>query len=85
MDLSLSDLCKYIKDHRSLQDAEIISVECYAQNVGAVTHRFLVLELRRADRKGVWLRLDRRRDANVSIIKFLVFSGVTKANDRVSL
>jgi hypothetical protein len=46
IELSLSDLCKYIGDHRSLQEAEIISTECYAQNLGGVTHRFLLFELR---------------------------------------
>ena len=85
MDLSLSDVCKYISDNRSLQNAEIISTECYAEKQGGVTHRFLVLELRRANRKDVWLRLDRRRGAGVSLFKFVAFSGVTQANDRVSL
>lgn len=85
MDLSLSDACKYINDHQSLQDAVIICTECYAEKLGGVTHRFLVLELRRANRKTVWLRLDRRRGADVSFLRFVAFSGVTKANDRVSL
>jgi len=85
IDLSLSDVCKYISDYRSLQNAEIMSTECYAENLGGVTHLFLLLELRRSNRKDVWLRLDRRRDQNVSLIKFFAFSGVTKANDRVGL
>jgi len=82
MDLSLSDTCKYISDHPSLQEAEIVSTECYVQNLGGVMHRFLLLELRRANRKDVWLRLDRRRGGNVSLLRFFALSGVTKANDR---
>jgi len=62
-----------------------MSTECYAENLGGVTHRFLLLELRRSNRKDVCLRLDRRRGQNVSLIKFFAFSGVTKANDRVGL
>jgi len=84
MELSLSNVCKYISEHRSLQEAEIVSTECHAQNLGGITHRFLVLELWRPNRKKVWLRLDRRREENVSLIKFLASFGVTKANDRVS-
>lgn len=83
IDLSLADVCNYIDDHRSLQTAEIVSTECYSQPAGAVTHRFIILELRRQGRKDVWLRLDRRRGENVSLFRFLAVSGITKANDRV--
>lgn len=83
VDLSLPDVCNYIDEHRSLQFAEIVSTECYSEKAGAVTHRFVLLELRRPNRKDVWLRLDRRRGENVSILRFLAVSGITKANDRV--
>lgn len=81
--MSLEDVCSYIDENRSLQTAEIISTECYCEPAGAVTHRFLVFELRRPRRKATWLRLDRRRGEGVSLPRFLTLSGVTKANDRV--
>lgn len=83
IDLSLRDVCRYIDDHKSLRTAEIVSTECYSDKGGAVTHRFLILELQREGRKDVWLRLDRQRGENVSVLRFLAVSGVTKANDRV--
>lgn len=83
MDLSLADVCIHIDAHPSLRAAEIVSTECYALRAGAVTHRFVVLELRRQGRKDVWLRLDRRRGEKVSIFRFLSASGITDANDRV--
>lgn len=76
-------MCQYIDDHKSLQKAEIVSAECYSVQSGAVTHRFIVLELRREGRKDVFLRLDRRRGENVSVLRFIAVAGVTKANDRV--
>lgn len=83
IELTLADLCNYIDNERSLQAAEIVSTECYRQPAGAVTHRFVVLELRRLGRNVEWLRLDRRRGEGVSILRFFALSGVTKANDRV--
>ncbi|KAF8308163.1 hypothetical protein DL93DRAFT_2159211 [Clavulina sp. PMI_390] len=85
INFSLADLCKYIDIHRSLQIAAIITSECYFEAAGPVLHRFLLLELRREGRKIIWLRLDRRRGENVSLIKFLSTSGVTKANDQAML
>ncbi|KAF8305095.1 hypothetical protein DL93DRAFT_2102203 [Clavulina sp. PMI_390] len=85
LELSLADVCKYIDANSSLQVAEIVSTECYTQSAGAVTHRFVLLELRRPNRRNAWLRLDRRRGKNVSILKFLIVSGITAANDRAQL
>lgn len=84
LNLSLSDVCRYIEAHPSLQSAEIVSTECYSERAGPVLHRFVVLELRRPKRKNVWLRLDRRRAKNVSLARFLSGAGVTDANDRAS-
>ncbi|KAF8308155.1 hypothetical protein DL93DRAFT_2221274 [Clavulina sp. PMI_390] len=84
LECSLSDFCNYVDANLSLQTAEIISTECYTQSAGAVTHRFVVLELRRPNRRNAWLRLDRRRGKNVSILRFLAVSGVTVANDRLT-
>lgn len=83
LDLSLADVCDYIDGHSSLRAAEITATECYAVKAGAVMHRFIVLEVHREGRKGVWLRLDRRRGEKVSIFRFLAASGTTQANDRV--
>lgn len=83
IELSLADVCHYIDDHESLQAVQIISTECYTMPAGAVTHRFVILELPRPGRKDVWLRLDRRRGEGVSIMRVLSVSGVTRANDRV--
>lgn len=85
LDLSLAEVCHYIDTYGSLQTAEIVSTECYSARAGAVTHRFVVLELRRPRRKNVWLRLDRRRERGVSLFKFLAAAGVTEANDRVRI
>lgn len=56
--LSIDELRKKILEHRSLQCAGIVSVEGYVEHL--VSHRFLVLELRRLRRKPIWLRLERR-------------------------
>lgn len=83
--LSLDDLCKYVQAHDSLQQAEVVATECYTEDAGPVTHRFLVLELQRPARKDLFLRLDRRREEGISIRKFVLnLSLQTKANDLVS-
>lgn len=56
--LSIDELRKKILEHRSLQRAGIVAVEGYVEHL--VSHRFLVLELRRLRRKPIWLRLERR-------------------------
>lgn len=84
IDLPLAKLCTYVDEQQSLQCAQIMATECYSQSSGAVTHRFLLLELRREGRKDIWLRLDRRRGEGTSLLKFLSSVGITKANDRVS-
>lgn len=81
--LSLPQLCDSISQHRSLQQAEIVCSEGYAVRAGAVIHRFLVLQLRRARRKMIWLRLDRLRSTKVSPLGFLRAGASTPANDTV--
>ena len=75
----------YVNQLTELQEARIVATEEYAEAGGTVTHRFLVLELRRHNLKDAWLRLDGRRGENTSIWKFLRLSGVTEANDEVHL
>lgn len=56
--------------------------EAYTQLLGAVRHRFLILELHRERRKKIWLRLDRR--AGTSTLGLLRAGGSVPAHDVVS-
>lgn len=84
IDMSLDELRVYIGAHSSLRSANIIATECYAEDPGPTTHRFLILELRRPNRKDVSLRLDRFRGENTTIFQVSTGSMKTTANDRVS-
>lgn len=83
--LSLSQLNELVAEHRSLQQARIVSSESYVQRIGAVKHRFLLLELVRPEKKRIWLRLDRRRSTKVSALGFLRAAASTPSNDTVSI
>ena len=80
--LLISDICDLIRTRRSLHRAEVVSTECYCRRRGAIFHRFLILELRRAGRKDLWLRIDRRRDRYHPKLQFLTTLS-TPANDLV--
>ena len=80
---SIHELCEFIQRQRSLQQAIITMTEGYAERLGAIVHRFLVLELKREDKKPIYLRLDRRLGKGVPTISLLRTSGVTSANDTV--
>lgn len=82
---SLEHFCRLIDAYPSLQDAEIISSECYQEPINMVLmHRFLLLELRRHKRKTIWVRLERLRDRLQSNRRFLLAGAQTRANDSVS-
>lgn len=66
-----------------MQQAEIVAAEGYKQWTGQVVHRFIVLELSRAKRKPIWLRIDRRKARETSAFRFLAAGGTTPANDTV--
>lgn len=83
LELELSELCRLILTRASLARAEIVSAECYAQRTGIVTHRFLILHLKRDRRKDMWLRMDRRAKGDVSLMELLWSSGQTQAKDEV--
>jgi len=70
LQLPLEEFCDLIREHRSLQKAEILSTETHCKMNGPVPHRFLLLELRREGSKDLWLRLDRRRDKDISFLRF---------------
>ncbi|KAF8314085.1 hypothetical protein DL93DRAFT_2080589 [Clavulina sp. PMI_390] len=81
LQMSLSELCSIIIERPSLYFAEILSIECYSERVSFITHRFLILHLRRKGRKDVYLRMDRR--AGVGLARLLSTSGVSSARDEV--
>lgn len=76
-------MCDLVTKHKSLQRARIVSAECYAEKLGVVMHRFVILELKREGRKDIYLRLDRRRERNISTLNFLAASGTSLSNDTV--
>jgi len=82
--LSAQELCEFVPTSRSLQSAQIVSIEGYLQMIGVVPHRFLVIHLQREGRKDAWLRLDRRTDSSVGTMRLIARGGRTKANDLVS-
>lgn len=85
---SLEHLCDLIDAYPSLRDAEIVSSECHTQRIRIVlnltVHRFLILELRRGEKKPIWIRLDRTRTKTVSDLDFVRAAGRIQANDTVS-
>ncbi|KAF8309921.1 hypothetical protein DL93DRAFT_2230639 [Clavulina sp. PMI_390] len=85
LQLSLSELCDLITIRSSLANAEILSVESYSQRVNFITHRFLILRLRRQGRKDVYLRLDRRAASEISLTKLVFSGGHTVARDEANL
>lgn len=83
--MGLSVLCDYIRDHKSLGSAEIVSAMTYTQRTSfVVKHRFLLLHLRRKAKKEVYLRLDRLRSDELSAAGFVAAGGQVAANDIVS-
>ncbi|KAF8316117.1 hypothetical protein DL93DRAFT_2227031 [Clavulina sp. PMI_390] len=83
--LPLSNFCEVIRLHRSLQRAEIVRTETYTQTrLGAIRHRFIILELKRSGRKNVYLRLDRRLGKGNSTYS-LIRNGTTDSNDVAQL
>lgn len=77
---TLEEWSQKIRDSTSLRHAEIIKVDRYIQK-SLVPHRFLVFELRRAQKpRDIFLRLDRRPVPGAA---FILKLGVTPANDCV--
>ena len=83
--LNLTELCDVINQHRSLQNASIVSAEGYCRSIGrtGIVHRFIVLELERDGRQRIWLRIDRRR-GNESPVMFIARVATSPANDEVN-
>lgn len=84
LSMHLQVLCDYIRDHQSLSEATIVSASSYSQRSALlVKHRFLLLHLRRTGKGDVWLRLDRLRSDEKSLLGFVLSGGVVEANDIV--
>lgn len=83
---TLAQLCDFIVKHPSLHSANIVSCSSYVQRTAIfVPHRFLIFQLRRARRKDVWLRLDRRTSEEAGTTGLILGLGVTEANDLVGV
>jgi len=80
---SLKGFCSFVDSHRPLQLSKIVSIACYAEGSGCITHRFLVIEVRMPGRETIWLRLDRTMARKVSSFQLVIASGATVANDMV--
>lgn len=61
--MPLLRFCDAVADDSELQLAEVVSTAVYTENKRSVTHRFVLLQLRRDGRENIWLRLDRRSGA----------------------
>lgn len=82
---SLSDLCGLIDSYTTLQNAQIVSTECYTEPIAlGIVHRLLIVELERKGKKNIWIRLDRRREKLAGSMKFFLDRGTCRANDTVS-
>lgn len=82
--VTLRALLDVINRHPSLQRARIVRADSYQKFTGRVTHRFIILELQREGRQTIWLRIDRERASDRSVLNFVANKGTSLANDRVS-
>jgi hypothetical protein len=64
--LTFRELCDFVTKHKSLQRAEIVSTQVYAERRPGLDHLFLVCELRLNDPQTLYLRLDGRRRRKLS-------------------
>lgn len=86
LSMHLPLLCDYIRDHKSLSNATILSASTYTQRTSIIVkHRFLILHLRRNKKTDIWLRLDRLRSRELAAFSFVIAGGEVGANDIVSL
>jgi hypothetical protein len=80
--LLLSEFCSLVARHQSLQNADILTTEVHTEQIGAIPHKFLLLEIRRSSGQPIWLRLDRRTGRTA--LRVMVGIGVVPAHDVVS-
>lgn len=79
--MGLDRLCELITINQLLRKALVISTEAHIEYRSlSAPHRCLLVQTRLLGGQDIWLRLDRRRDHDVNLIRAL---GVTAANDKV--
>lgn len=80
--VALDKLCDLVNTDKSLRTARIVSCATYVRRGLFVTHRFVVMKLRRNDRKDTYIRIDRRPASRSRLIRGI---GTTISNDEVYL
>ncbi|KAF8337105.1 uncharacterized protein EI90DRAFT_110700 [Cantharellus anzutake] len=76
----LRDLCEeVIEKHVWLQIARIVSTSCYCFYRNLILHRFLLFQLRRPEKKDIWMRID--RTAGLSLFRLIMKRGKTHIGD----
>ncbi|KAF8320185.1 uncharacterized protein EI90DRAFT_3020544 [Cantharellus anzutake] len=82
---SVRTFCESLVNSRRAANARIVSVQRYGDLQG-VPHRFLIMHVTRADGREFYLRLDRRRDRQVSWLLFGVRDlGTSRAIDTAAV
>lgn len=84
LSFNLAQWCAKVKASRSLSEAKIVNIFCRYSVSGAITHRYLICQLRRRGKNDIWLRLDRRGDnSGRGILRFISAGSQCPANDTV--
>ena len=79
---TVKDFCASLKDSLRAVDAVVTSVKRYGDKNG-VPHRFLILQVSRNRGRDFYLRIDRRRDHRISLLRFGSKLGVSDPKDTV--
>ncbi|KAF8319723.1 kinase-like protein [Clavulina sp. PMI_390] len=66
LNVDLHVVCHLIANYRSIQSGTIRSIETYRRKEGIWTHRFAILELERATRESICLKLELKNDSYIS-------------------
>ena len=78
-------LAAYLPNEPTLNQAEIISTECYREWSGPVWHRFLIVLCRVPSGQRFWIRLDRRIKLKLTLMDLALARGAAPANDTVRM
>jgi hypothetical protein len=83
---SVATFAREIRGVQRWRTAQVVETECYTQrSVLGVTHRFLVLRVKRDGKKDLWIRLDRLVNPNVGVSGLLSRSCKTSPHDTVGV
>jgi len=80
----VKDFCESLKHSLRAVDAVVTSVKRYGDRNG-VHHRFLILQVSRKAGRDFYLRVDRRPDRRIPLLRFSSKSGVSDAEDTVAI